>query len=142
MDTKKKDLYFEITGERQEALSGSALKSVSGSTPVAKPKTSQTKTDRPVHSASKIAHLGLNFEQQVNKTEEYSQALLGWMAENEPTKLTQSKEKWKLLRPEERQAIVAQVRSLRPEERQTSHGRCSGKDGGMTRFEFQSVYTI
>jgi len=116
---KKLKLYSEITGEETENnISGGGDKkdgedvcsadnldsSVDSSS-----KKKMLVTEKPVHSASKIAQLGIEFENLVSELEHFSEVLTEWLIPNDPTKLVTCREKWSLLLNNERVKYITDV---------------------------------
>ncbi len=118
LDEKKRKTYFEITGDKHPSEKNMVKKEEKKDEKKEEDKDKEgekkeeeveEKKERPIHSASKIANLGIVFENQVAFLETFAEDMLKWMSENEPGKKLNSKEKFKLLTAQEKGGEVQKV---------------------------------
>ncbi|CAD7930588.1 unnamed protein product [Amoebophrya sp. A25] len=116
MDQKKVAIKFEITGEEAAPAavvsSGEGGKEAGEDTPEADEEGTspgRKPQEKPVHSAAKLCHLGIEFEQQVEKMEQYITELGQWLQDSDPMKLVSNKDQWKLITSQEKATCVQTV---------------------------------
>eukprot|EP00392_Amoebophrya_sp_AT5.2_P005734 g5744.t1 len=118
LDAAKKKVYTQITGETDEDRAAAKKEATAAddkgenkdAEEAASPSSKLVaKSKKPVHSASTLCHLGIEYENELNRFEEHISKLDGWTKEADPGKLLQNKEQWKLVMPNEKIQILQKV---------------------------------